>query len=162
MTIGNQLTLPGLKTHFSHNRKSVGMAGEIAIALALQERGYPVAANHKWGDLQVWTKDMKKTAYIEVKTARRGKDGFYNFTLRKDGCTDHRNADLIILVCLLKTGDAIPFVVPVTVLYEQKKCSITSDPWNYKGKLSPYRQNLKTLSLEKPLAELGDFFDYIP
>jgi len=156
--IGQQLTIPGLKTHFSHFRNSVGMAGEALIALALQDCGYPVAVNHKRGDIQVWTKDIKKTAYIEVKTARRGKDGKYRFTLLKNGCTDHRNADIVILVCLLKTGDAIPFVVPVTVLYEQKQCVITSDPWSYAGKLSPYRQNLKTLHLEKALAQVSDHF----
>lgn len=150
--IGNQLTLPQLKRHMAQTRIAVGSAGEMMVARALEAQGYRVSIPHERGDLTAILTDGQILS-IEVKTARKGKDGKYRFTLIKywqgRTCTDHRNTDLVILVCILKTGDAVPFVIPTATIGNRRALAISSYPTDYTGWLAPFRQSLNSINLEK-------------
>lgn len=148
--IGQQMTIPQLTAHMSYNHTAIGVAGEVLVARTLEGMDFQVTVSHYRGDLTVVTPDGQ-IVYIEVKTARRAKDGVYRFTLWKRWqgrqCADHHRSDVVILLCVLKTGDAIPFVVPTPVLGNRHSVGITSFPADYRGWLVPYRQTLRTLSL---------------
>ena len=152
-TIGQQQTIPELINYLSSSRGQVGAAGELLIARTLEMRGYRVSTSHRQGrgDLSV-INDHGEIFYLEIKTARRGKDGKYCFTLYKHWqgrvCSDHRHADIVILLCLLKTGYGVPFVVPVAELATVSKACITSYPTSYNGRFAQYRQKLNKLSIE--------------
>jgi hypothetical protein len=148
--IGEQLTFPELERHMSYSRNYLGTAGEVWAARALEAAGYKVRLDHQRGDLTAITKDGE-ILYVEVKTARQGKDKKWRFTLykywQKRLCTDHNRADFVILLCVLKPGCCVPFVVPTDRLSAQRQAVITSHPDKYAGKLSLYRQPAKRITL---------------
>lgn len=148
--IGQQLTIPQLRRHLSQSRSAVGVAGEILVARALEAQGHRVSIAHDRGDLSVFLPDGQILG-IEVKSARRNKQGKYQFTLWKHWqgrqCADHHNADVVILLCVLRTGDAVPFVVPVETLGTRHTVAITSFPTDYNGWLVTYRQTIRQLHL---------------
>lgn len=150
-TIGQQLSIPQLKAHMSQSRGAIGMAGELLLARCLEQRGYSVNTDHRRGDLKVILPSGEILG-IEVKTARKNKDGDYHFTLYKHWqgrlCTDARHADIVALLCIMKTGDAVPFILPVTAAGDRKAVAICGYPMSYKGWLAPYRQTLRSLQLE--------------
>lgn len=152
--IGNQMSFYELKRHLGTSRVAIGTAGEQLVARALERNGYQIATNHDHGDLRAFLANGD-TINIEVKTARRGKRGHYNFTLQKcwqgRQCCDHRDSDLVIFLCVLKTGDAIPFVVPVGVVGNRRAASVSSYPLEYRGWLSPWRQPLEMINLERAM-----------
>lgn len=147
LTIGSQMSFPALVSHMANTRMAVGWAGEVMLAQQLERLGYGVSTNHKHGDLEVFFDDGR-SVYIEVKTARKCKDGKWRFTLWKAHSQDHRTADYVALLCVLKTGQIVPFIIPINVVYYQKQAVITSYPTRYAGKLSPYRQTMATLNLQ--------------
>lgn len=127
----------------SHN--AVGALGERTAWLLFEKAGYAVnrAGAHR-GDLRVIRPDTGEFANVEVKTARRCKDGKWRFTLivGKNGeKTDHRDADYVLLLPVLSSGQAVPFLIPVDVLANQRQAVITSDPLRYSGKLAAYRRS---------------------
>jgi len=132
--------------HLSYTNVAIGFAGELMLSMALQERGYECQIEHERGDLTLYLPDGRKT-FIEVKNARKGTDHKWRFTLWKDGHCDHRAADLIALLCVLRSGFIVPFLVPVEELSYQRQAVITSYPPKYKGRLSHYRQDMKSLSV---------------
>lgn len=142
--IGEQLAFAELASFMSHSKVSLGAYGEVWAARALEVAGYRVRIEHRHGDLTVITDDGE-IIYVEVKTARQGKDKKWRFTLYKYWqnrlCTDHRAADFVILLCVLKSGGTVPFVIPRDRLNEQRQAVITSYPLDYAGKLSVYRQS---------------------
>jgi len=148
--ISAQLSLPGLEAHMSQSRNAVGAAGEMTVGLALQRSGYRVDPNHIRGDLTVY---LDKPLYIEVKTARVNSDGLYKFSLYKKGCTNHRDADIVVFLCISKSGFGVPFVVPVSAIYFQSTAEI-SNPRTYVGKLAKYKQSIKSMRLESAIKEL--------
>lgn len=75
---------------------------------------------------------------IEVKTAQRGKDGKWRFTLYKQGSQDHRKSDYVILVALAYEGSAL-FVIPTRDVLDRTFVCITSNPKTYAGKFAKYR-----------------------
>lgn len=137
-------TLPGLEMALSEeNRRGIGALGERLAAHLLEKAGYRVSytrPGEKRGDLRVIDQTTGEIIRVEVKTARRGKDRKWRFTLRKRRHTDHRRADVVILLAVLKSGRAIPFVVPVDVIRHRHAVAITSHPEDYSGKLAVYRQ----------------------
>jgi alkylation response protein AidB-like acyl-CoA dehydrogenase len=139
-----QYTLPGLQISLSdRSRRAVGALGERLAAALLEKAGYVVSftqPGQQRGDLVAIQPGTGEMIFVEVKTARRGRDGKWRFTLRKRGCTDHRHADVVILLAVLKSGRPVPFVVPVDTLRHKNHAVITSHPEAYNGRLAVYRQ----------------------
>jgi hypothetical protein len=137
-------TLPGLEMALSEeNRRGIGALGERLAAHLLERAGYLVShtrPGERRGDLRVVDQTTGEIVRVEVKTARRSQDKKWRFTLRKRGHTDHRQSDIVILLAVMPSGRAIPFVVPVHVLRHQNQAVITSHPETYGGKLAVYRQ----------------------
>lgn len=161
-SIGKQLSFPDLTAHLSTTRVSVGFAGELLASRALQANGYHVRLSHERGDLSVILPSTGEVVAVEVKTARYGKDGTYRFTLYKHWqgrqCADHRNADIVILLCVSRTGHAIPFVVPVPIVGDRRVVAITSRfPTKYAGWLTPFRQTLGSLRLPPPQKKFKEY-----
>lgn len=150
MLFGAHPELPGLINHLSHSHVQVGAAGERLSYILLEQQGYVVSNVHPGecrGDLRVITKHGE-IMKVEVKTARAGKDGRWHFNLRVDGHSDHRHSDIVILLCVLPSGYVVPFVVPVPAVAGIKQVNISSNPEQYKGKFSRYRQLVSALSLD--------------
>jgi hypothetical protein len=152
MSIHTQPTLPTLDGLLYYTRYAIGMAGEIVIARSFQESGYSVSNPHSLGagDLIVYNATGDGHT-VEVKTARRGKDKCYRFTLYKywkgKARTDHRNVDYIVLLAILSTGQGVPFVIPASAALYQRSICISGHPQDYAGKFAQYRQTLKGLRL---------------
>lgn len=147
VTVGIQASFPLLNDFRHYNANDIGAKGEQIVAHALQVSGYTVRTAHDIGDLTV-VSPQGEILYVEVKTARRSVDKKWRFLLYKIGSQDHRKADLVVLLCLLKSGDAVPFVVPTAVLKAKHQACITSMPNSYRGYLSRYRQSVRRLTLE--------------
>jgi hypothetical protein len=148
--IGQQPTIPQLRSHLAQSHVAVGKAGELIIARALETAGYAVSITHQRGDLTV-VDQHGEIFYVEVKTARKGKDGKWRFTLYKHWqgrtCTNHAFTDFVVLVCVMKTGDCVPFVIPTPELLDKRQAVITSYPMDYQGRLAQFRQSLRKLTL---------------
>lgn len=146
-----QPTLFDLESRLANrSHTAVGALGERTAWLLFEKAGYRVSrpAGKRHGDLRVIDPLSGLVAYVEVKTARRSKDKKWRFTLIVQGKTDHRDADYVLLLAVLASGQAVPFLVPVDVLVNQRQAVITSDPLRYAGKLAAYRRaNLRNFTI---------------
>lgn len=140
----HQTTLFDLESKLSNrSHTAVGALGERTAWLLFEKAGYHVSrpAGKYHGDLRVIDPLTGTVAYVEVKTARRSKDKKWRFTLIVQGKTDHRDADYVLLLPVLASGQAVPFIIPADVLANQRQAVITSDPLRYSGKLAAYRRS---------------------
>lgn len=122
--------------------KQIGGIGEIWLSEALRNQGYevqPGIQGQKRGDLLAIHPKTGEITKIEVKTSRRCKDGKWRFTLTKKGCTDHRHADKVALLAVLKTGQVVVFMIPVSEVADQNAAVISSHPEQYNGKFAKWR-----------------------
>lgn len=129
-----------LRVLASRTRHALGMIGELYARQLIEQGGYIVkeSTSHN-GDLLVIEPDTGETLKIEVKTAKRGKDKKWRFTLWKKGHTNHRNADIVLLLAVTKSGQFVPFVVPVDAIKDKSQACITSHPVSYAGQYAKYR-----------------------
>lgn len=146
----NQMSLITIESNISkRSHTAIGALGERAAAILLEKAGYAVSFTNQRqaGDLKAINTETGETYTIEVKTARRCSDRKWRFTLAKTGHTDHRHADFVILMCALKSGRMIPFVIPISELENQRAAVISSHPEDYSGKFSIYRQKAGSIRL---------------
>lgn len=145
MLQGGMILALAKRTH-----REIGAVGERWLAEALERQGYRVAytgAGEKRGDLVVVDVVSGEVRKIEVKTARRAKDGKWRFTLVKEGCTSHLHADLVALLAVTESGRVIPFIMPVEAVQQQRQAVITSHPERYAGKLARWRMESQQIVL---------------
>jgi hypothetical protein len=139
----DQMALPGFEVEIAPveilNRRTLGRLGEFTVWNALEASGYQVRRARMFqGDLRVIAPDGE-IFNVEVKTARPGADGKWRACLYKRGCTDHKHADIVVLLAVCGV-QAVPFVIPVKDL-PGRSCVITSSPQRYAGRLAAYRQD---------------------
>jgi hypothetical protein len=120
---------------------TLGLAGEMTVIRDLNRKGLAAKkASRKAGDVQVCKKTGEKLYTLEVKTARKDRDGFFQFCLyRKVGnrvCTDFRHADFVMLLAVNDDASVTAFLIPSDKL-NQKKIKL-SNPLNSK-KYEQYR-----------------------
>lgn len=141
MNLQSKPTLPSLqKALATQSCQAIGTAGELTARLMFQKAGYKVShAGQLRGDLQITNQTTGEICLIEVKTARRGKDKKWRFCLVKHGRCDHRHADKVLLLAVLKSGRVVPFLIPVDQLTHQRQAVICSHPETYAGKFAQYR-----------------------
>lgn len=138
--IAVQMELLKVEGEMSFSRNAVGSRGERWAYNALQASGYDVSftrLHEKRGDLRAVSPDGE-VKLIEVKTARQGKDNKWRFLLKGNG-QDYRHADIVLCLCVLKSGTVVPFVIPVDAIDQAQIC-ISSFPLDYAGKWAQYRQ----------------------
>lgn len=124
------------------SRRGIGALGELHAARLLEESGYQVSftrLHEQRGDLRAIDCKTGQIFRIEVKTARCCIDHKWRFTLYIPGRTDHRHSDVVMLLAIIESGRFISFVVPVSILKNQRQAVITSNPETYAGKLADYR-----------------------
>lgn len=119
--------------------QSLGVYGELLARCWLTSSGYLVRSS-RGCDLIAAHTTTGELYRVEVKTARRGMDGRFNFTLEKCGHTNHKLSDVVILLCVQYHWKVIPFVIPLDVIEDRSAIAIRSDPLAYGGKYSPFRQ----------------------
>lgn len=144
--IGLQMSIPELTAHMSQGRVAIGTAGENMVAKAFEESGYHVRTAYSNGDLHVINKSGE-LFYVEVKTSRKGVDGRWRFTLFKKGSQTHHYANFVVLLCVMKSGFSIPFVIPIEHCRDVNSITIPTYPGHYQGKYATFRQSLKKLRL---------------
>lgn len=122
-------------------RRNIGTWGKLTVYQRLEKAGWLVSFCHceKRGDLRATNPLTGEVLYIEVKTARQGRDKKWRFTLVKDGCTDYRDSDKVVLLAVLKSGDVVPFIIPVSEIPSRRQICITSHPASYTGWAASYR-----------------------
>jgi len=134
----------------SPHTKITGYLGEMVILEALRDsqkyQGSPTKTYHK-GDLHVVNRKTGEYFRVEVKTAKRTKNG-WQFCLRKHdkyGQTNIDDADIVVLLCVGLSGAFWPFVLPKEAFGAKKKIQIRNlDTTHY----SEYRQTLNQLEFE--------------
>jgi Holliday junction resolvase-like predicted endonuclease len=120
---------------------AVGIIGEMIAAEYLRRAGcrvQPTEQGSRRGDLRVIT-PAGELLYIEVKTARRGKDNKWRFTLIKTGHTDHRATNAVLLLAVTRSAAVVPFIIPTPDIRDRRHIVITSNPRTYAGKFAAYR-----------------------
>jgi Holliday junction resolvase-like predicted endonuclease len=135
------------KGYAQYARHKTGRWGENWVVEQLRQRGINARRSYRGekGDVQAVMPETGQIVRIEVKTAHQSKDKKWRFTLWLAGLTDHRKADMVVLVALVD-GEVVPFVIPVSELYNQRQAVITSHPKRYAGKLCSYRDNWNNLA----------------
>lgn len=130
----------------SNNSYHAGVNGEQLAAAMLRKAGYQVehvAKEEHAGDLRVIDQATGEVWRVEVKTARRSGHGFWQFLLNKrdkHGVTSCAQSDVTLLLAVLKSGAAVPFVIPCEALAGIQKISVPSHPEDYSGRWAAYRQ----------------------
>ena len=117
--------------------QELGTVGELIALKLLTEGGYLVEHAHGF-DLtaaHVFGKTIKR---IEVKTARMSVDGGYQFTLLKEGHTDHRKSDWLVLICITPDGAIYHYEIPTSATMLMTKIEIPTDPRSYRGRWCQY------------------------
>jgi hypothetical protein len=145
-----QPTLPGIQINLADIKpQSLGVHGEHFARLLLEQSGYHavITRRDEPGDLRATHPDLGLTWVIEVKTARRGRDGYYRFTLWKLGKTNHHDSDLIILLAVTPGAIIVPFIIPAQAV-AQHHIVIPSDPAAYAGCYARFRQPVHGIKLE--------------
>lgn len=126
------------------NHLAVGAYGEQIGRRLFEQNGYTVEESKlgsKCGDLKVIDPNTGEFWKVEVKTARRGAGGLYQFCLRRDGnMTDCGHSDYVLLLPALKSGRCVPFLIPSAALVGLKKLCIRNHPEEYKGKWREFRR----------------------
>ena len=126
------------QSEISMTHTTLGMLGELTIASALQRYGFKTyqPAERQQGDLvaAIPGVDAKR---IEVKTAKRGSRGSFQFCLRREKSagypkTDHRDSDFLVLLCVENDFSVVGFLMPVSAV-SSKKIEFR-DPFNCKFK----------------------------
>ena len=129
--------------------QGAGKLGEKIAASLFDEAGFWTAKfkqGTKCGDLEVYRKDTGEKFKVEVKTARKDKEGHYQFCLKRDqNMTDCKYADYVLLLAAMDSGVIVPFLIPVTAIGKQKKFTIQSNPLAFGGNWSKYRFDLNNL-----------------
>lgn len=126
--------------------RALGLLGELTALAAFQRAGYNAERQRdkKRGDLLLVDKRTGEQIRVEVKTARKSKNGTWQFCLyRRKGrvCTDYRHADYVVLLAVTGTS-AETFVIPTRDL-DQKQIAFTNPQKS--RKLTPYRCSLGIL-----------------
>ncbi len=124
----------------------IGLLGEWLAMDWLLEAGYLVERANP-SDLVVGKPGIPGADPVEVKTARMSGEGTYEFTLFKDGHTDHRHSKFLILLCLTPDGCIFPYIIPTSATALMTKVTITSDPRVYGGRWSEFRREPGKLDL---------------
>lgn len=119
--------------------QSLGVYGELLARCWMVEGGYLVRSS-RGCDLIAAHTTSGELFRVEVKTARRGVDGRFNFTLSKAAHTNHKLSDVTILLCVQYHWKVIPFVIPLAAIEDRLAIAIRADPLSYGGKYSPFRQ----------------------
>lgn len=132
-----------------------GLYGEQLAAEHLRRAGYHVIAVRddkvQAGDLRVIHPDTGECIALEVKTARRAADGKWHFNLWKRNSQNHHKADMVLLLAALKTGQVVPFVIPIEAARDVGHINICNHPADYGGKWAVYRQSIQEITLEVEL-----------
>lgn len=135
--------------YLAMTRNVLGLAGELKVKEALEAQGFQVDTHpvKKFGDLRAIS-PQGEVFYIEVKTARQNSRKQWCFTLIKRKKTDCSHCDYVIMLAILKSGQAIPFVVPVGAIERLTAITLPKHPLEYAGIYAQYRQNIKELRLQ--------------
>ena len=126
----------------------MGSLGEQVVKEQLEANGAIVrysAKGEHMGDLTVLNSSTGELISIEVKTAKLSKDRKYRFTLRKDGSQDCSGVDYVVLLVVLKTGFAVPYVIPGERLEGKRQACITSHPDTYSGQYSSFKCSIESI-----------------
>lgn len=123
-----------------------GFVGERVVMEHLSSSDWHThqAASVNCGDVIATNRVTGETLRLEIKTAKKAKNGQYQFCITKadkHGATDYRHSDVVILICVDAAGGFYLYVIPASSLkLGQQRLSISSHPTVYNGKYSCFRQ----------------------
>ena len=127
------------------NPRELGDLGEVYVARKLRGVGLNVIVGGV-ADL------VAGGAVIEVKAAlkrpyRNGGYLGYQFCLWRDGHTDHRRSDVVVLLCYYDLEmDPVAFVVPTERIGSRRKIVIPGSPWTYTGRWSRWYRRWEVIA----------------
>lgn len=138
--------------NLSNNSYSAGANGEALAVAMLKRAGYQadlVPRSEHAGDVRAVEREHGQIWRIEVKTARRSPAGRWQFNLNKNdehGVTCCQQSDVLLLLAVLPSGLAVPFVIPCQDVRGLQSITLPSHPDTYSGRWAAYRQG-QTINL---------------
>ena len=119
-----------------HSHHVLGAWGEsVVISLFGSSFIASKETRHFRADVKLISPYTGNIISIEVKTARKGKDGRYKFNLRKNKHTD-LHGDFVILQAISNTGNITQYIIPSALLSGKRQAFVTD---NYNGQYAKYR-----------------------
>jgi hypothetical protein len=128
----------------------LGHLGELLLQAELEYQG--------WGRVQLSDEKLRgdvsgihpKTGEIvrfEVKSAKRGSQGGWQFCLNKGSKTACSHADYVFLIVVDEHGGIYRYLVPSAFFGRITQISISSHPTAYKGKLAAFRMRSEQIDI---------------
>lgn len=132
------------------SRNSLGAYGELYAAKLLSKLASikRASVHHKKfaGDIKAVSTNGA-ILRIEVKTATLSLyDNKFHFTLKKNGHTDCKFTDFVVLLCVVDCALVVPFIIPTDDIRDRRAIAITRNVANYTGKYAKYRHNWNVIS----------------
>lgn len=152
ISLGFSRELSSLAYLMSGDRVTLGRTGEVYARILFEAHGYLADIDHarKRGDLKVTT-PSGTIMRVEVKAARVGKDGYYQFCLTrrtksgriKTSCAE---CDAVVLLGIAASGRVEIYVLPAIAA---QHLSIIKIPANLSAKTrwKQYRQHVGSVNL---------------
>ncbi len=82
---------------------------------------------------------VENTLRVEIKTAKRSKDGIWQFNLTKLNHSDITKSDVVLLQCVIELGHVITYAIPTSAIATLKQIKITNHPTLYTGKYAQWK-----------------------
>jgi len=136
----------------SPNAKARGTAGEMLARELLLASGYFAGTTRKYGtgDILAFDHKAQRQFKIEVKVSRQGYQGDYKFCLRKEGKggkTDFRKSDVLMLICVSKSGAFTVFCINTVNVGDVWSITLPGRLTGYAGKYRQYKQSNRKVTL---------------
>lgn len=120
----------------------LGRLGEMLLQAELQAEGWgraELASEKHQGDISAVHPKTGEIIRFEVKTAKRGALGRWQFCLNKKNKTASSHSDYLYLLAIDEYGGFYRYLVPSCFFAGISQLTISSHPSSYKGKLSAFR-----------------------
>jgi hypothetical protein len=155
ISLGFSRELATLSHLMSGDHVSLGRIGEEYARIALEAHGYLVGTSRerRHGDLWVSCPSGRHLC-VEVKTARIGKDGTWQFCIKRkynNGAikTDCSKCDAVMLLAVRLSGNVEFFIIPSKAIQYTHIIKIGAFLKGSKSKYLIYRQQIGRLNFDK-------------
>jgi len=136
----------------AQSAKARGTAGELLAVELFRHAGYITghSRHYKSGDAWVYDEIANRKKRLEVKISKVGVNGEYKFCLRKEsgkGKTDYRKSDVLVLICLSKSGSFTVFVTNTVNVGDVWNIGLPGKLAGYAGKYAGWKSSSRKVKL---------------
>lgn len=154
ISLGFSRELSSLAYLMSGERTTLGRTGELYATILMEAHGYLAQITHDYqrGDIRV-VSPSGTVMYVEVKTARVNKDGYFQFCITRRTKTGRiktscRNCDAVILLGINRSGLVEIYVLPAKAVQDYSIIKIPTK-LSAKSHWKQYRQHVGNVNLNE-------------